>query len=191
MSRIGVALEPDASEDDRATYFEVLNRVNETSDDMAVQMEAELFLRVFTFRGMRRASLRDRLSLLRNPSGSPEASASSSSGSPAKAHSAPPRTHDERGVLQRDFGTLMLVGRLNSFLGWIMVGICALVTLGGVFMGDKVGAAVFLLGVLLVPLCLLVVASGQLISCFVSIERNNHDAVIVLQRIATMLPTQE
>ena len=81
----------------------------------------------------------------------------------------------------RDFNTLMFVGRLNSFFGWIMVAGCVVAMIVGFSDTDKIFISLF--GVLLIPISLLVVASGQMISCFVSTERNSKYTGEILKKI--------
>ena len=88
--------------------------------------------------------------------------------------------------LSRDFGTLMFVGRLNSFLGWVMVAGCAIAIIAGLTMPGNEGA-ISLIGGLCIPISLLVVASGQLISCLVSTERNSKDTSELLHRHTEIL----
>ena len=81
--------------------------------------------------------------------------------------------------MSRDFSTLMLVGKINAAVGWFLV-------IGSVFgaivlVGETKGVS--LLALFLTPLALLVVASGQGISCFVSTERNTKDTNELLRQI--------
>lgn len=85
----------------------------------------------------------------------------------------------------RDFSTLMFVGKINSFFGWIMVAGCVVAFFVGLIAGaDKSGFYFYsLFGVMLIPISLLVVASGQMISCLVSTERNSKDTSEILKKI--------
>ena len=82
----------------------------------------------------------------------------------------------------KDYGTLRTVGKINSVVGWILVGVATMVAIFG--LQDR--SSIFLLtlpslgGVLL---GLLVVASGQLISCFVDTERHSRDSSETLKQI--------
>jgi hypothetical protein len=87
----------------------------------------------------------------------------------------------------RDFGTLMFVGKINSFLGWIVVvgGVM------GVFVGFAQGGfailAIALPGLFAAIIGLLIAASGQMISCLVSTERNSKDTTEILSQHTEIL----
>ena len=80
----------------------------------------------------------------------------------------------------RDYSTLMLVGKINSFLGWIVV----VGGVNGVFVGFAQGNFAILTiafpGLFAAIIGLLIVASGQMISCLVSTERNSKDTSEIL-----------
>ena len=82
-------------------------------------------------------------------------------------------------ILSRDFRILMLVGRINAAVGWFLV--IGLVLGAIVFVENTKGYS--LIALFLIPFALLVVASGQGISCFVSTERNTKDTHGVLKQI--------
>ncbi len=83
-------------------------------------------------------------------------------------------------IASNDYQTLMLVGQINSFLGWLMVIGCGL----GILYGAGTGQGSVIIGAaLLLPISLLVVASGQVVSCFVSTTRNGKQTNILLQNI--------
>jgi uncharacterized Zn finger protein (UPF0148 family) len=81
----------------------------------------------------------------------------------------------------RDYSTLMFIGKMNSVLGWIVV-------LGGViaiFVGFGAPSQLAILtisfpGLFAAIIGLLVVASGQMISCFVSTERHSKETSEIL-----------
>ena len=73
----------------------------------------------------------------------------------------------------------MLVGRINAAVGWVLV-LC--IGAGALqFVKDTDGVS--LIALLFIPFALLVVASGQMVSCFVSTERNTKDTHGVLKQI--------
>ena len=82
-------------------------------------------------------------------------------------------------TLSRDFSTLMFIGKLNSVFGWVMVAVCVVAFFAGVGDENIWLAAPALFGI---PISLLVVASGQVISCFVYIERNTKDTLVSTER---------
>ena len=82
--------------------------------------------------------------------------------------------------LSDDFGTLLFLGEILSFLGWVVLVISILVALISFFTTEFIIAGGALLGI---PIGLLVVAGGQMISCFVSTERNTKDTHGVLKQI--------
>ena len=82
--------------------------------------------------------------------------------------------------LSNNYQTLMLVGQINSGLGWFMVIGCAFLFVFSAINGNPVGAGA---GLAFLPISLLVVASGQAISCFVTTERNGKETTILLQKI--------
>ena len=86
-----------------------------------------------------------------------------------------------------DYSTLMLVGRINSGLGWLMVAGCVLTFLIGIADGNPIAAA----ALAFIPISLLIVASGQFISCYVSTERNGKETTILLQKILDKMETTE
>ena len=87
----------------------------------------------------------------------------------------------------RDFGTLMFVGKINSFLGWIVV----LGGVIGVFVGFAQGGfailAIALPGLSAAIIGLLIAASGQMVSCLVSTERNSKDTTEILSQHTEIL----
>jgi hypothetical protein len=85
-----------------------------------------------------------------------------------------------------DYNTLLLVGKINSFLGWIIVVIGAFGFIGGImssFAEDIFAIIPMGIGLLIALVGILVVASGQVFSCFVSIERNSKATVDGIQKI--------
>ena len=87
----------------------------------------------------------------------------------------------------RDYSILMLIGKINSVLGWFVV-------LGGiiaVFVGFARSEFAILTisfpGMFAAIIGLLVVASGQIISCFVSTERNSKDISEILSQHTEIL----
>ena len=80
-----------------------------------------------------------------------------------------------------DFGTLMFIGQLNSFIGWLLVAGSVIAIIIGLSDTDKIVVA--LTGAVAIPISLLVVASGQIISCFVSTERNTKETNGLLRKI--------
>ena len=86
-----------------------------------------------------------------------------------------------------DYSTLMLVGNINSGLGWLMTIGCGLAILHGI--ADQHFSGI--IGVAFLPISLLVVASGQAISCFVSTERNGKETTILLKKILDKMETTE
>ena len=87
----------------------------------------------------------------------------------------------------RDYGTLMLVGKINSFLGWIVVvgGVIGFIV--GLAEGKFAILAVALPGLFAAILGLLIAASGQMISCLVSTERNSRDTSEILSQHTEIL----
>jgi len=86
-------------------------------------------------------------------------------------------------TLSRDFDTLMFVGRILSFVGWIIFVGCV-ISLFSAFVAK--GSTVYILlavGGIGILNSLLAVAAGQVISCFVSIERNTNDTNGLLKQI--------
>jgi len=60
-----------------------------------------------------------------------------------------------------------------------------------VFSSDGGSAHSGFLSLILIPIALLVVASGQAISCFVSTERNGKETTLLLQKILDKMETTE
>ena len=83
--------------------------------------------------------------------------------------------------MSRDFGTLMFIGQLNSVIGWLLVAGSVIAIIIGLSDTDKI--VVSLTGAVAIPISLLVIASGQIISCFVSSERNTKEANGLLRQI--------
>ena len=86
-----------------------------------------------------------------------------------------------------DFSTLILVGKINSFVGWLLI---VAVIIAALALADKSNGVSFA-SLLLIPFCLLIVASGQIISAFVSIARNSHDTANGLSQIRSILSNRE
>ena len=81
----------------------------------------------------------------------------------------------------RDYSTLMFVGKINSVLGWVVVigGIIA-VFVGFAAPSDLGILTISFPGLFAAIIGLLIVASGQIISCMVSTERNSKDTSEIL-----------
>lgn len=191
MRRIGATIRPGASDGDRATYFSILNGLGNSSTEAEYSSEAELFRTVYEYRGLKRTTLRDRHALISQQTGAEV-------GTPSPTYQKltslilpelSTTTSEEQGFLDRDFSTLMFIGRLNSIFGWALVALC--LAAGVLLVGMSVAledhklagilaAVAATLGATL--LALIVVASGQVITCFVSIERNTRDTAILQKR---------
>jgi hypothetical protein len=92
--------------------------------------------------------------------------------------------------ISNSYSTLMLVGSINSFLGWLMVIGSVIFFIASLNSGGP-SALAGLFGLVLIPIALLVVASGQAISCFVQTERNGKETTILLQRILDKMEAAE
>jgi hypothetical protein len=85
--------------------------------------------------------------------------------------SSPMRVGDSVTPSNGDYSTLLTLGKVNSFLGWVGVVLGVIILARAIFSGDGLLTGVFTgIGVML--LGLLVVAFGQIISCFVDTERH-------------------
>ena len=97
-----------------------------------------------------------------------------------------PLFKEKEDAVSRDFGTLMFIGQLNSFIGWLLVaGSVIAISIG---LSDNnllvpYKPILILIGAVAIPISLLVVASGQIISCFVSTERNTKETNGLLRKI--------
>jgi hypothetical protein len=95
---------------------------------------------------------------------------------------------DELPSAYYSFRTLLMVGKVVSFVGWIIVvagvGMLALGLVGEVVEDARsLAAASILTGAITAVAGLLVVGSGQTISCFVAIERNTRATQELLKHI--------
>ncbi len=97
------------------------------------------------------------------------------------------------------YKTLLGFGKFFSFMGWALVGVGALVFLLGFlgvggsrssFGGNQILAIGFLSGLPLALSGLMMVAGGQGISCFVSIEHNTHVTMLAQQAALSFLRGQ-
>jgi len=81
------------------------------------------------------------------------------------------------------FNTLLSLGRFISFFGWLIVIAACIAILYG--FGELKGAGSFALfgGIIGLINGLILVAVGQLISCFVSIEHNTFETNNILQSL--------
>ncbi len=90
------------------------------------------------------------------------------------------------------FKTLLSLGKTISIIGWVIVGFAGLtlfLSLASCTSGNKFeGTIGFIIGILTAGFGYLVVANGQLISCFVGIEDNTHKTVESLQELKSQLP---
>jgi hypothetical protein len=80
------------------------------------------------------------------------------------------------------FRTLGVYGKFISFLGWLLFGVSIIVGIIG-FAGIPKGQSLLYLfaGIAGVLLGFVWVASGQVISCFISIEKNTRTTSEILQ----------
>lgn len=85
--------------------------------------------------------------------------------------------HDESVVkktLSRNFNTLLSFGTVISSVGWIVVALAVI----GFFVSFTMSGSIQYMGILVAIVTaafgIVIVSYGQLISCFVSIERNTH-----------------
>lgn len=80
------------------------------------------------------------------------------------------------------FKTLLGYGKFISGLGWIVIIIGIIAIIGGFASGSEVGVGVAVGSLIFIILGIGMVASGQLISCFVSIERNTRATYELLKQ---------
>ena len=83
------------------------------------------------------------------------------------------------------FKTLLSYGKFMSGIGWFMVvlGACAVIlTLSYIAVVSLTALAAVLVAILVIAFGIGMVASGQLISCFVSIEKNTRTACEILKQ---------
>lgn len=86
-----------------------------------------------------------------------------------------------------DYSVLLYVGRVNSFLGWLILIACVIGAIGSFLLGwdsGGIGGYVCLAYLVISPL---IIASGQAISCFVSTESNGKETTILLQEQTILL----
>jgi len=98
------------------------------------------------------------------------------------------------------FKTLLAFGKFFSFIGWVVVIIGVIVSFVGVSqLGQRsgfgggtspLGPAGLVAGLLVAVYGLILVASGQGISCFVSIENNTHATMVAQQAILSLIRGQ-
>jgi len=86
------------------------------------------------------------------------------------------------GDIEFDFKTLLGFGKFISGLGWILVIIGGILALTGLTNSGNESLFFILGGLVLAIMGLFMVANGQLISCFVSIERNTRQASDLLKQ---------
>jgi len=80
------------------------------------------------------------------------------------------------------FKTLLSYGKFISGFGWFIGILGAIAIIGGLMSGEEAGFGIALGALLLVVIGIMMVVSGQLISCFVSIEKNTRTTYELLQR---------
>lgn len=80
------------------------------------------------------------------------------------------------------FKTLLGYGKFISVIGWIVIIIGIIAIIGGFASGSEVGVGVAGGSLIFIILGIGMVASGQLISCFVSIERNTRATYELLKQ---------
>ena len=93
------------------------------------------------------------------------------------------------------FKTLLALGTTLSTVGQIIIGVGGLVAfiglvslVGGDSISKPFGLIALTSGLLMVGLGYLIVANGQIISCFVSMEDNTHKTVETLNELKNKLP---
>lgn len=93
------------------------------------------------------------------------------------------------------FKTLLAFGKTLSTVGQIIIGVGGLVAFIGFVSfvwGDAIskpfGLIAWATGLLMVGLGYLIVANGQIISCFVSMEDNTHKTVELMNELKSQLP---
>ena len=93
------------------------------------------------------------------------------------------------------FKTLLALGTTLSTVGQIIIGVGGLVAfiglvslVGGDSISKPFGLIALASGLLMVGLGYLIVANGQIISCFVSMEDNTHKTVETLNELKNKLP---
>jgi len=88
----------------------------------------------------------------------------------------------DKTTLNRNFNTLLTFGSVISSAGWIIVAIAVI----GIFVSFTLMGSLRYVGILIAVLTaasgMVIVSYGQLISCFVSIERNTHATFRALQK---------
>ena len=104
----------------------------------------------------------------------------------------PSPRHDRREVPSvTDYGTLRVVGKINSIVGWLVVLVGFVLVVGGMEGGGQVNLAIILPGIGIFVVGLLVVASGQMISCFVDTERHTRASSETLKLILEKMNEQK
>ncbi len=77
---------------------------------------------------------------------------------------------DDKGLYH--FKTLLGYGKLISATGWFIVFLGIICIVGGIGSGEEIGFAIAGGGLILIIMGIIMVVTGQVISCFVSIEKN-------------------
>lgn len=80
------------------------------------------------------------------------------------------------------FNTLLGYGKFISGLGWLVIAIGIIAIIGGFASGSEVGVGISVGSLIFIILGIGMVASGQLISCFVSIEKNTRATYELLKQ---------
>lgn len=84
-------------------------------------------------------------------------------------------------VEEYEFKTLLAYGKFMSGLGWILVTLGIVAFIGGLLSGVDEGFLIAGVGVIIFIIGILVVVFGQLISCFVTIEKNTRITYEILK----------
>lgn len=91
--------------------------------------------------------------------------------------------HTNPSLSNTRFTTLLSLGQFVSFFGWIVVLVSAIGIVVGIDSIKSLGVIVIIGGVISLINGILVVAIGQIISCFVSIESNTHKTNSLLEEL--------
>ena len=91
-------------------------------------------------------------------------------------------SNESTSIANYKFKTLLDYGKFISGLGWVVIIIGIIAIIVGFANGSEVGVGIAIGSIIFIILGIVMVASGQLISCFVSIEKNTRATYELLKQ---------
>ena len=177
-------LKPGAPLASRVVHFHLLKKIAARTDlsDETMKAEKEIYSEIY----YGSSPLNKRAAFMRTITGT-NPMVDSKQESAQKTDNIQHQVNDpsEDSSVVRDFSFLTLMGQINTVAGWLIFFAAVILMIVG---GNKVsageeGLTLLMNGAFFLPAALVVLAAGQMIHCFVSIENNGHQTNKLLKRL--------